>query len=48
MRMGTRPLTPSTTLATSGSRCRGGMQSTSRTTPSGVWNSVSRISESPW
>ena len=48
IRIGTRPLTPSTILATSGSHWRGGMQSTTRTTPSSVRYSVSSTMESPW
>ena len=47
MRIGTRPLTPSTIRTTSGSHWRGGMQSTTRTTPSSVWYSVSSTRVSP-
>ncbi len=47
MAMGTRPSTPSTTRTRSGSRSRGGMQSTTRTRPSGVVNVVSSTGESP-
>src|SRR5437667_119928 len=44
MRIGTVPRRPSTTRTTSGLSCLGGMQSTTRTVPSSVSNSVSRTS----
>ena len=46
-RIRTRPLSPSTTRTTSAASPRGGMQSDTRTVPSGVRHSDSRTSVSP-